>query len=201
MPEPISNSPDASTPWIVRAPGIILAFLWGFAEGTFFFVVPDVAISLAALLAPRRAWRHALAAIAGAVIAGALLYTWSTHNPPAAANAVAHVPFVTAKMFTHVHTGYKTRGATAVLLGPLSGVPYKIYAVEAPAFLTRTTFLLATIPGRGERFLLVWLFFGTIGFLAKKYRRPTTKHLAIVHGIFWTLFYAFYWTTITLRSR
>src|ERR1035437_6694807 len=45
--------------WLDRLdgmPGVALAFLWGLAEGTFFFVVPDVVISLAALLRPGRAW-------------------------------------------------------------------------------------------------------------------------------------------------
>jgi hypothetical protein len=192
------------TPWPTRiagTPGIALAFLWGFAEGTFFFVVPDVAISLAALIAPRKAWRHVLAAIAGAVIAGALLYTWSSRDPQSAHDAVARVPFVTAKMFTHVHTGYQTHGVTALLLGPLAGVPYKIYAVEAPPFLTATTFLANTIPARGERFLLVWLFFGAIGIALRRYRGWTASHLAILHASFWILFYAFYWTVIALRSH
>jgi membrane protein YqaA with SNARE-associated domain len=198
------TSPTNQPAWSARisgTPGIVLAFLWGFAEGTFFFVVPDVAISLAALLSPRRAWRHVLAAIAGALFAGALLFTWSSRNPQSAHNAVAHVPFVTAKMFAQVHLGYQTHGVTALLLGPLAGIPYKIYAVEAPPFLSAATFLANTIPARGERFLLVWLVFSIIGVVLRKYRDWTAPNLAILHGSFWILFYVFYWSTIASRSH
>jgi len=39
--------------WMLGWPGIALAFVWGLAEGTLFFVVPDVLLSLAALFGPR----------------------------------------------------------------------------------------------------------------------------------------------------
>ena len=130
--------------WVNRLegmPGVALAFLWGLAEGTFFFILPDVAISLLALLKPRHVWRQILAATAGSVVAGMLLFNWSCSNPRGAHEAVAKVPFVTAKMFERVHASYRMHGLGAVFLGPLLGTPYKIYAVEAPEFLSRAAFL------------------------------------------------------------
>ena len=73
-----TNKPSEGEPvkhnWVDRLiglPGITLAFFWGFAEGTLFFVVPDVVISLVAIVRPRSAWRHVVAAIAGALLGGA----------------------------------------------------------------------------------------------------------------------------------
>ena len=180
-------------------PGVALAFLWGIAEGTLFFVVPDVVISLAALLRPRTAWRHIIAATVGSVIAGMILFNWSSNNLQGAHDAVARVPFVTAGMFAHVQKSYRAHGLGAVFLGPLLGTPYKIYAVEAPQFLSRAAFLWGTVPARGERFLLIWGAFGLAGSLLRRFHRGTVSQLTLFHGSFWVLLYAFYWGGIVLR--
>jgi membrane protein YqaA with SNARE-associated domain len=185
--------------WLDGKPGLALAFFWGIAEGTFFFVVPDVVISLAALVRPRRAWRHVVAAIVGAVLGGALLFHWASQSPGNAQNAVAQVPFVTPQMFARVQEGYRAHGLGAVFRGPLTGTPYKIYAVEAPEFVGRTAFLAATVPARGERFLLAWIAFGVAGAALRRYLGRTTSQLATRHAFFWILFYAFYWTRIAFR--
>jgi hypothetical protein len=56
---------------------IWLAAIWGFAEATFFFLVPDVILTWIAL---RHGWRQAgwasLAACSGALIGGGLMYHW-----------------------------------------------------------------------------------------------------------------------------
>ncbi|HEY4380798.1 MAG TPA: hypothetical protein VGN01_10670 [Acidobacteriaceae bacterium] len=185
--------------WLDGAPGVALALVWGFAEGTLFFVVPDVLISLAALMRPRRAWRHLLAAIFGAVLGGGLLFHWAESSPASAQRAVGQVPFVTTRMFDHVREGYRAHGMGAVYRGPLTGTPYKIYAVEAPEFVGRTAFLLATVPARGERFLLVWIVFAVAGAALRRYLGRTPSHIAPRHAAFWVLFYAFYWSRIALE--
>src|ERR671924_1134791 len=94
---------DAMPPWanwLTRSPGIALAFVWGFAEGTLFFILPDVPLSLAAMFRPRRALIHLAMILAGALLAGAIMFSWSARGPTAR-YAVAHVPFVTPAMFEH----------------------------------------------------------------------------------------------------
>ena len=185
--------------WLAGTPGTVIALLWGFAEGTLFFVVPDVVISLAAILRPRSAWRHVAAAIVGAVLGGAVLFSWSVRDPHGAIEAVARVPFVRQRMLDEVHTGYTQRGMVALFLGPLFGTPYKIYAVEAPKFERESAFLLATAPARGERFLLVWGAFGWAGVLLRRRLRHTDAQLAIVCIGFWVVLYSCYWGMILLR--
>lgn len=184
--------------WIEGSTGAGLAFLWGFAEGTFFFVVPDVAISLVALVRPRHAWRHIAAAIAGSLLAGIILFAWSSQSPQSAGRAVARVPLVSPGMFMEVDHGFRRHGQSAVMLGPLYGIPYKIYAVEAPAFMSAGAFLLVTIPARGVRFLVVWVLFGVAGVALRRLRRTDTQ-LAAGHACVWLLIYSFYACFIHLR--
>jgi membrane protein YqaA with SNARE-associated domain len=185
--------------WLVGRPGVVLAFVWGLAEGTFFFVVPDVAISLAAMLRPARAWRHVLAATLGGLVGGALMFHWAMLDGEAARAAVARVPFVRAEMTGKVDAGYARHGLGAVYLGPLGGIPYKIYAVEAPKFVGRGAFLASTVPARGYRFLAVWLFFGFAGSTLRRYLKRTDTQLLVWHGAFWVVLYGVYWGRILLR--
>lgn len=182
-------------PWgdlIEGSTGVGLAFLWGLAEGTLFFIVPDVLISLVALVRPRNAWRHILVAIAGSMLAGIMLFGWSSQSPKSAAHAVAGVPLVNAEMFTQVDQSLRTHGKSAVMLGPLRGIPYKVYAVEAPRFLSEAAFLSITIPARGLRFVLVWGVFGFARIVLQKWSPRTYAQLAAGHACVWFAIYAFY---------
>jgi membrane protein YqaA with SNARE-associated domain len=178
--------------------GVVLSFVWGFAEAMFFFVVPDVLLSLVSIFSLKRVWRHIAAAIAGAVAGGALMFFWAKTNPDSAVAAVKKVPFVTNQMFAHVETGFGENGMVAIYLGPMTGTPYKIYAVEAPKFVSFTSFLLATIPARGWRFILVSLFAAACASVLRKYGNKNLRQLTRWHVLAWTAFYIFYWTRIAM---
>jgi membrane protein YqaA with SNARE-associated domain len=197
-----NDGAGAMSPWVSRmagAPGIALALVWGFAESTLFFVVPDVPISLAAALAPRRAWRHIVAAVVGSVLGGLLMFNWAARDAAGARAAVERVPFVTAAMMAKARASYQAHGLGAVFLGPLGGIPYKIYAVEAPAFVSRSAFLWSTAPARGYRFLVVWGFFGLGGSQLRRRLGRTDAQVAARVAIFWLALYCFYWGLIVLR--
>jgi len=180
-------------------PGLAAAFLWGLAEAIFFFVIPDVLLSFVAMLDWRSTWKHVVAALAGAFLGGALLFHWAQVDPQSAHAAVARVPFVTPEMFVKVNTGLDKMGLLAVLSGSVSGIPYKLYAVEAPRIATQFAFLLATPPARAVRFILVWMIFGAAaGWLRRRYTL-TTRKLACIHAVIWIVVYAFYWGRIVYR--
>jgi membrane protein YqaA with SNARE-associated domain len=177
-------------------PGLIVAFLWGLAEATFFFIIPDVFLSFVAVFDWRATWKHIVAALAGALLGGALLFHWSQADPGAAHAAAARVPFITPGMFAEVNSGLDKMGLLAVLTGSVSGIPYKLYAVEAPRISTQLAFLLATPPARAVRFTLVWMIFGVAaGWLRKRYALSTRK-LACIHAAVWIVSYTFYWGRI-----
>jgi membrane protein YqaA with SNARE-associated domain len=198
-PVPGTPGPSRRQWWqdsLVGRPGILAAFLWGLAEATFFFVIPDVLLSFVAILAWPRTSKHVLAAIAGALLGGALLFHWASVDSAGARAAVTHVPFVREKMFLKVSGGFRRQGWRSMLLGSFSGIPYKLYAVEAPKFTSPLEFLLVTPPARAVRFLLVWAGFGTAASWLRKRRAWPFSRLVKIHAALWIASYAFYWGRI-----
>lgn len=59
-----------------------IAFGWGFAEVTFFFVAPDVWIGLLALFNLRAGLRAVAWAVFGALLGGTILYTVGAQVEP-----------------------------------------------------------------------------------------------------------------------
>lgn len=187
---------DTTPSWansLTRWPGIALAFLWGFAEGTLFFILPDVPLSFAALFRPRRALIHLVAIVAGALLAGAVMFSWATHGP-AAHRAVAQVPLVTPVMFERAESDYRRFGIWAAGIGPVRGIPYKVYAVEAPEHVGLWSFLLVTIPARIWRLIAVWLVFAAAGMILRKLGRASLA--PALHALSWILVYAVYWSKV-----
>lgn len=182
--------------WLVGWPGIAGAFAWGLAEGSFFFLVPDIIITLAALCAFRKSLFHLGAVVLGSMLAGSLLYAWASRDPAAASAAIHHVPFVREGMFPAVQEGFSRHGVWELCRGPSSGIPYKVYAVLAPAFTGYLPFLLATIPARLERLVSTWLLFSLLGLAwRRQFERHPGRMLAL-HAAFWIPLYAWYWSSI-----
>ena len=198
-PVPGTRSPSRRLSWqdsLAGRPGILAAFLWGLAEATFFFVIPDVLLSFVAILDWPRTWKHVLAAIAGALLGGALLFHWASVDSAGARAAVTHVPFIRERMFREVSGGFRRQGWLSMLLGSVSGIPYKLYAVEAPRFASTLEFLLVTPPARAVRFLVVWAGFGTVASWLRKRPGWTFSRLVKMHAALWIASYAFYWGRI-----
>jgi hypothetical protein len=169
----------------------LVAAAWGFAEATLFFFVPDVYLSRLALADLRGALRACLWALAGALLGGAWMFAWGSRDAAAAERALGAVPAISAAAIAGVRQDIAARGAAAIFLGPLSGTPYKIYAVEsAAAGLGLARFLAISIPARLLRFGLVTLLFA--GAARGPLRRWSPARLAIAHAAAWTLFYAVY---------
>jgi hypothetical protein len=135
----------------------LAALVWGFAEATLFFIVPDVLLSYLGLKhGVRLAVRTSLFAALGAAYGGALMYAWSAHDAAAAHAAVLAVPAVSADMAARAAAAMEANWFAATLLGPLSSTPFKLYAVLAPqAGAGLGAFALAAIAARLPRFLIV----------------------------------------------
>jgi len=181
--------------WLLDWPGVALAFVWGLAEGCFFFIVPDILITLAAIFSPRRSLFHIAAVVIGSLIAGSSMYAWAASRPANARAAVARVPFVTTSMFDTVAADLQRDGAWGLCRGPLSGIPYKVYAVEAPTYVPLGAFLLASVPARLERLLVTWILFAAAG-TAAQFSWMQRRWLIAGHAIYWTAVYAYYWKAL-----
>jgi membrane protein YqaA with SNARE-associated domain len=165
-----------------------VAAAWGFAEATLFFLVPDVWLTWVVLRSGRAAAVACVAALAGALAGGALMYAWGAADADRARAAVARVPAVGPAMVGRVGEEVRAGGAVAAFRGPLTGTPYKIYAVEAGAQgLPLGTFLLVSVPARLGRFAAVTAAAGVASRLLRRLAVRRGLHLGL-----WSAFYLWY---------
>jgi len=172
---------------------LLLLALWGFAEATLFFVVPDVAISAIAVALGRNAGLvAAAAAVAGALVGGAAMVVWGLDDAAAALRLVERLPAISPAMIEEVRAELAADGLLAVALGGITGVPLKIYAVAAPeAGFGLAEFLAVATLARGLRFAAAALIADAIarGLL---WRFAVATRLGVLAGL-WAVFYAAYW--------
>lgn len=174
------------------------SFTWGFVESMLFFLVPDMVLSVVAMHSLRRSLWCCAWAVAGAIAGGAVMYAWGAHDATMALRALDSVPAIPADMLVKVHHELSAKGLPAMLWGPLIGIPYKIYAVQAGALgLSVPMFLLMTIPARIIRFVITCLGFN----LAARLLRRLGAGPRLIKGcwtLFWILNYTIYWSA-TMR--
>ena len=173
-------------------PGASAALAWGFAEGTLFFVVPDVLFTLTTLLRPKRGLLQLVTAVLGATVAGGVMYAWAASAPEQARVAVASVSHVGERMIAATELHWKEHGLRALFDNPLGGVPYKVYAVLAPARMPAGQFLLLSVPMRAERMLLSWVPFALVRLLVERFGERRRRIALALHATFWIALYAYY---------
>lgn len=174
----------------------VLALLWGLAEATLFFIVPDVPLTFIALLKGRgAALRAACFAAAGAVVGAAVMYDWSARDPTGAAAMLEGIPAIGPQMIARVGDRLARWGMAAIPLGGVSGVPFKIYAVmAAKSGFGLAVFLAFALPARLARFAVAVVLADAIG------RGPlgglAARQRVLTLAGFWVLFYVVYWRLV-----
>ncbi len=135
----------------------LIVFIWGFAEATLFFIVPDVLISMVAIQGIREGLLACLYALGGAITGGVIMYYWGRADVEAVNKLMDRIPAIRWKDIQQVQSGLHKSGIFAVLLGPLLGIPYKIYAANSHSVMSVIAFMLISIPARVVRFILIAL--------------------------------------------
>lgn len=132
------------------------AAIWGLAEATFFFVVPDILLTAAVLVfGIVAALRFAAAAAAGAALGGLVMMHWAASDIEGARSFLLSVPLIGPDLLDRVDTEITGAWPVNLTLGAVTGAPYKIYAVEAGAVsLNPLLFALASFVARISRFAL-----------------------------------------------
>ncbi|GMR16356.1 MAG: hypothetical protein BMS9Abin31_0686 [Gammaproteobacteria bacterium] len=133
-----------------------LAGIWGVAEATVFFIVPDVWLSIVGRNKLRVGLIACFYSLAGALIGGVFMYYWGSTDQHSANQFLDKIPAINSELIKDVNHQLIEQGLVAVLFGPLSGTPYKIYAVQvAGQGLSIWIFMLISIIARLMRFTLV----------------------------------------------
>jgi hypothetical protein len=110
---------------VVAGPyGLLVAFVWGFAEALSWFIVAEMALILFAAAIPRRVMPWAAAVIAGSVLG--VLTTAGLASRGVLLPAPLTTPRMAATAFDQL-----AAGPSAIMHQALSGIPVKVYARAA----------------------------------------------------------------------
>jgi hypothetical protein len=104
--------------------GLVVAFLWGYAEALSWFIVAEMALILLAAAVPRRVMPWAAAVIVGSVL-GVLTNAWLTSR-----GVLLPAPLTTPRMAATAFDQLAA-GPGAIMHQALSGIPVKVYARAA----------------------------------------------------------------------
>ncbi len=124
------------------------------------------------------------------------MYWWGARDLETARQALDWVPAVAPAMLEQVSQSLREDGLRAVFLGPLFGIPYKIFAVHASAAgIDALVFLAITLPARLPRFVLASLLAAGLSRLLAS-RVSLTGRYALLWG-FWIISYGVYFITMS----
>jgi 1-acyl-sn-glycerol-3-phosphate acyltransferase len=107
---------------MVRSPGgLVVAFVWGFAEALSWPVMAEMALVFLAAAVPSRVWAWAAAVVAGSVAGIVTTASLAAHG------VRLPQPWTTARM-RDVAAEHLAGGADGILHQALNGIPVKVYA-------------------------------------------------------------------------
>ena len=182
---------------LARSPlAIVAAGIWGYAEATHFWLIPDILLGWIGLNRPRSIIPSVIAATVGAIVGGIRMHQHTREESP----RLEHVPGISEAMLVDAHERFASQGWRAVVRAPIDGIPYKVYATEAGKAGAPLAELIAwTIPARAWRFLLIAVGAGVIGSVfAFSVRRDAGRWLVTTLG-FWIVVYVRYFARLRRR--
>lgn len=162
---------------------------WSAAEAALLFLVADIPISwIAVRSGTRAAILAAIVAALASMLGTAAVLLWAGTDPSGAAAAMAALPAIDMALIGEAAERYR-HGPGAMLAGAFSGIPFKLFALDAAndgglALLLGSPFL------RLPRFLLVAVLVGAVSSLLRRWTTQR-RRLALLSGL-WIAFYATY---------
>jgi membrane protein YqaA with SNARE-associated domain len=172
----------------------IIAFAWGLAEATLFFVIPDVYLCFVALFDWRRSILATAATVAGALLGGTIMFTLAMSHGPDMDQLIDRVPLISPKLIQTVSEEMHDKGLSAMVNGPKQGIPYKVYAVQAgQRMYPIVSFLFYTVLARLTRILPLTLFYAAIGIVLKRVIQRRTRLAIGAYALVWISIYISYY--------
>lgn len=172
-----------------------VGFVWGFAEGLFFFLVPDVYILFVTLFSRRSGWRAFMWSIAGSLVSVLAMYIIVVVLGLPIRDFFLILPGIKASLHEAMATTIAASGLPFTPLLALGGVPLKLYTS------------IAFGVGYGLPFVLMWTIFARLvrigpGYVvvcalrASAYKKIDAHPNAwiVVYVVVWIVFYAYYFS-------
>jgi hypothetical protein len=182
---------------LARSPlAIVASALWGYAEATRFWVVPDVMLAWIALNRSRFTTHSVVAATLGAIAGGVRMH----HHALTERERLTQIPGISRAMLDDAREKFRARGWAAVVRAPLDGIPYKVYATESALAGCPLDELMAWTPiARLWRFSLTAIGAMTIGVVfSSSVRRREGRWLA-ASAVMWIVVYLRYFARLRRR--
>jgi hypothetical protein len=173
-------------------------FWWGLAEGTVFFIVPDVYIAFATLYAVRAGMVAWAFSIIGSLVAVCGIYVLVTFTSIDHVSLLDRIPAISSRMIADTGSRIAADGLPYSLLLILGGVPLKVYAAQAYALqYSLGAVLLWTVFARVVRIApVVALVAGVRFFFRRSIERRPLAWFALLLAA-WTGFYIFYFVRMS----
>ena len=169
--------------------------LWGIAEASLFFVVPDVLITFVVMrYGLRQGLLLCVVAALFATVTGYFMWLWGAHDAGTARHAMLQVPAVGPDLLRRAHDEIASGWPLHLVTGAMTGVPYKLYAVEAGARgIDPILFLPMSFVARLSRFVLTAVCAAIGREAALRIGRPDWRYG--IWALAWIGTYGYYWTT------
>jgi membrane protein YqaA with SNARE-associated domain len=157
---------------------VILVFAWAMGEATVFPILADFLLVALLIVIPARRWMLLGACLAGMALGG-IVTVLVAHSAPGFALDVLHeLPLVTESHIRRADRLLVEHGIAGFVLQPLSGIPFKVWAVVAgQQALTPWLVIPAFIAARSARMALIgvgaWL-------LGRGFARPLRDWFVLV---------------------
>lgn len=167
-------------------------FWWGFAEGVFFFIVPDVYVSFAALFSLRAGvvgWAASIAGSLTGVVAIYLVVAFGFNYVP----FLDLIPGISERMLFAVGAQLGAGGLPYTPFLILGGVPLKVYAgVAATVGIGLGPMLLWTVFARIVRIAPTFALVAATRLLFRRSIDARAIAWSALLGFVWVAFYVFY---------
>lgn len=188
--------------WLPGGGSALVGALWGAAEASFFYLVPDVWLGLVVVRAPRHTWTTVAATAAGSMAGAALLRRATIDRPAEVDGWIGHVPGLLPGDLERAGRELDAQGSVAFLNGPFHGLPVKLYVHQASRrAIPSSEIVTMTALNRLERIVP---FAIVIGLLTSPLRGFARRHPGLATALYtaaWTAFYVWYFTSRAERAR
>lgn len=130
--------------------GVLGLFIISFIESIFSPILPDLLLVPMALSVPEKAIYYSVIATVGSVLGGIIGYFIGNKY-----GIIAVKKYVPNKYVEKINGWLEQYGGWAIFLAALAPIPYKFVSISSGVFrINMVVFLIASVFGRGKRFLL-----------------------------------------------
>lgn len=171
----------------------LAGFWWGFAEGVFFFIVPDVYVTFATLFSLRAGAMAWVTSIAGSLAGVSAIYLLQVVGGIDYLRLLPAIPGISGALIDRVRTTLAAGGLPYTPFLVLGGVPLKVYAGAALSLsMPIGLVLLWTVFARIVRMAPTFVLAAGARLVFRRAVDGRAAAWSVALGAVWVTFYVYY---------